>query len=212
MRGNLKISKRIRAKGVSPDLGNDNVRVEGRYKRVCNFIEGFHINGIISVRQQRYIDGITFAPSFSYFILKTGTGIKINPTLVERYCQHLVRLIIRLLDTITVVGINIQIEYPSSTGNQPVDCNHRIIQVRKTGSPSAVSMMPATVHIEGDIEPLLLYQPHSLEGRSGAKRGIIKQSLENRAICVAQAKPEIGPWLFRNAEFLETGNVIWGMK
>src|SRR6185369_16042004 len=96
---------------------------------------------------------------------------------------------------------------PPAAGNQPVDGDHLIIQVRKAGGPGAMSMMPAAVHVESNVEALLLYQTDSLEGSSGTQCGIIIQPLENRAIRITKTESEIGPRFPGCAELLEAGDV-----
>jgi hypothetical protein len=77
-----------------------------------DLLEGPDIDFVIRIGMKGNIDGEPFAFTFSYLIFKTRTWEEGGTRFMERDGENLIRMVERCLNSIPMVGIDIDIGYP----------------------------------------------------------------------------------------------------
>src|SRR6185369_5075139 len=127
--GYFKTSQRVSTESIGSELGKNYIRIICGNKWINYLIKGFHIDWIVSVRYQWQIYRIAEAFPDAKLVFEACTWKKINPALMHRYDKHLISFKESLLNPVSMMRINIQIDDSFTFFKERIDSNDGIIQI-----------------------------------------------------------------------------------
>ena len=184
--------QRVARQGVHPDLEHDDVRVERPHDRQDAAVERLDEGRVVRSHRQRQVHAEAVPLAMADVALEARTWEERPPALVHRHGHHVAPVVEGVLDTIAVVGVDVEEEDPTTSVGQRQAGEHDVVDVAEAGGARRVGVVEAAGGVEHDLGLAGQDQLGTRDRPAGREAHVVEHVREERAVGRAEAHRQGG--------------------
>mmetsp|Transcript_8011 Transcript_8011/g.32957 ORF Transcript_8011/g.32957 Transcript_8011/m.32957 type:complete len:411 (-) Transcript_8011:6-1238(-) len=179
--GEVEAPEPVAGEGIRAGLEHHRIRLIHLHDLRHHRLEQRHVGLVVDAVLERDVDRVVL-PAVLAHVLEVSGARKVLAKLVERDGHDAIGGVEGFLHAVTVVDVDVDVQYALVNLEQLEDREHDVVDVAKAGSLVLLRVVKATRPVDDGVRLLVVQTDRTAHGAAGVDLAEVEQAVEHRAV------------------------------